>query len=74
MTWIYLLNLYIYLILNNKREELINLLRIDFELERDIIFENGKNYWNLPCFRNSKIEIPDRIFEIKSLKKAICQF
>ena len=69
-----LLNLYIYLILNNKREELINLLRIDFELERDIIFENGKNYWNLPCFRNSKIEIPDRIFEIKSLRKPFVNF
>ena len=64
-----LLNLYIYLILNDKRDELTNLVRSDFELQRDIIFENGKNYWNLPCFRNSKIEIPDRIFEIKSLRR-----
>ena len=69
-----LLNLYIYLILNNKRDELINLLRKDFELQRDIIFENGKNYWNLPCFRNSKIEIPDRIFEIKSLRRPFVNF
>ena len=67
-----LLNLYIYLILHDFKEELVKFLEIDIDLKRDIIFENSKNYWNLPCFRNSKLKIPDRLFEIKSLRKSIC--
>ena len=69
-----LLNLYIYLILHNFKEELIKMLKIDFDLQKDIIFENNKNYWNLPCFRNSKLKIPDRLFEIKSLRKSFVSF
>ena len=69
-----LLNLYIYLILNDERDVLVNLLESDVEEQRDIIFENGKNYWNLPCFRNSKLKIPDRLFEIKSLRRPFVNF
>ena len=69
-----LLNLYIFLLLNDFKEELIKLLKIDIDLQKDIIFENNKNYWNLPCFRNSKLNIPDRLFEIKSLRKSFVSF
>ena len=55
------LNLYIYLILHDFKEELINLLKDNIELEKDIIQDDGKNYWNLSLFRNSKIKIPDSI-------------
>ncbi len=69
-----LLNLYIYLILHDYKEELIKLLKIDIDLQKDIIYENGKNYWNLPCFRNSKLKIPDSIFNIKSLRRSFISF
>jgi glycosyltransferase involved in cell wall biosynthesis len=69
-----LLNLYVYLILHDYKEELIKLLKLDIDLQKDIIYENGKNYWNLPCFRNSKLKIPDRIFEIKSLRRSFISF
>ena len=69
-----LMNLYIYLILNDLKEELIKLLKEDIELQKDIIFENGKNYWNLPLFRNSKIKIPDRLFEINTLRRSFVNF
>lgn len=69
-----LLNLYIYLILNDFKDELAMFLDSDIEQERDIIFENGKNYWNLPFFRNSKFKIPDRLFEIKFLNRPFVNF
>ncbi len=75
-----LLNLYIYLILHDFRQELVKLVKKDMDLkksidlQKDIIFENGKNYWNLPYFRNSKLKIPDRLFEIKSLRKSFVTF
>ncbi|MGB9979569.1 glycosyltransferase family 2 protein [Methanobacterium sp.] len=75
-----LINLYIYLILHDFREELVKLVELDLDLEekidlqKDIIFENGKSYWNLPYFRNSKLKIPDRLFEIKSLRKSFVTF
>jgi glycosyltransferase involved in cell wall biosynthesis len=69
-----LLNLYIYLILHEYNKELIKLLKIDIDLQKDIIYENGKNYWNLPCFRNSKLKIPDSIFKIKSLRRSFISF
>ena len=68
------LNLYIYLILHDLRDELVKLLKEDIELQKDIIFENGKNYWNLPLFRNSKLKIPDRLFEIKNLRRLFVNF
>ncbi len=68
------LNLYIYLILHDFKEELINLLKDNIELEKDIIQDDGKNYWNLSLFRNSKIKIPDRFFEIKSLRRFFVNF
>ena len=69
-----LLNLYIYLILHNFRDELVILLKSDTDGQKDIIFENGKNYWNLPCFRNSKLKIPDTLFVIKSLRRSFVNF
>jgi glycosyltransferase involved in cell wall biosynthesis len=69
-----LLNLYIYLILHDFREELVELLKMDINIQKDIHFENGKNYWNLPFFRNSKLKIPDSLFEIKSLRRSFIKF
>jgi glycosyltransferase involved in cell wall biosynthesis len=75
-----LLNLYIYLILHDFKQELVKLVKNDMDLnkeidlQKDIIFENDKNYWNLPYFRNSKLKIPDRLFEIKSLRKSFVRF
>jgi glycosyltransferase involved in cell wall biosynthesis len=68
------LNLYIYLILHGFKEELIDLLKVDLELENNVIFDNGKNYWKLPGFRDSKLKIPDSLFEIKSLRRSFVNF
>ena len=40
---------------------------MDLGLEKSIINEYKKSYWNLPLFRNEKIGIPDELFEIKSI-------
>lgn len=68
------LNLYIYMILHDFRDELYRLVKSDIDQQRDIVFENGKNYWNSSCFRNSKLKIPDRLFEIKSLIRPFVNF
>lgn len=60
-------NLYIYLILNNHRRELKQLLKTGFKVFTDVVDENGKSYWNLPLFRNPNINVPDSLFEIKRL-------
>ena len=60
-------NLYIYLILNNHRKELKQLLKTGFKVFTDVVDENGKSYWNLPLFRNPNINVPDSLFEIKRL-------
>lgn len=75
-----LLNLYVYLILHDFRDEVVKLvkrdtdLQRDIDLQKDILFENGKNYWNLSCFRNSKLKIPDKLFEIKELRSSFVAF
>ncbi len=60
-------NLYIYLILNNHRKELKQLLKTGFKIFKDVVNENNKSYWNLPLFRNPDLDVPDRLFEIKRL-------
>ena len=60
-------NLYVYLISNNHRNELKQLLMLDLKHQREVYDENGKSYWNLPLFRNPDVSIPDRLFEIKQL-------
>ena len=60
-------NIYIYMILNRLNNELEKLLNLNLNLERDIICENNKNYWNLPCFKNNNLNIPKELFEIKNL-------
>jgi glycosyltransferase involved in cell wall biosynthesis len=69
-----LLNLYIYLILHDYKDDLVKLLKSDIDGQTNIIFENGKNYWNLPCFRHSRLKIPDRLFEIDSLTRSFVNF
>ena len=54
-------NLYIYLILNNHRRELKQLLKTGFKVFTDVVDENGKSYWNLPLFRNPNINVPDEL-------------
>lgn len=60
-------NLYIYLILNNCRNELKQLLKLDLKSFREVVDEDHKSYWKLPLFRDSNIDIPDRLFEIKRM-------
>lgn len=61
-------NIYIYLILNKKFEDVKKLVELDLVNEREIINENNKSYWNLPFFRNEECEIPDELFEIKRIE------
>ncbi|MDA1476593.1 glycosyltransferase family 2 protein [Bacillus changyiensis] len=60
-------NLYIYLILNDLREELMYFVAAN--PKGDIIEENNRYFWALPFFRNEELLIPDELFEIKVLKK-----
>ena len=60
-------NILIYLTLNKYWDELIEFLKIKISDERDLYSENGKTYWNLPLFRNPDIDIPDELFEIKTM-------
>lgn len=63
-------NLYIYLSLNKHEKELKKLLKLDLNTEKKLYNENGKTYWDIFLFRNPKIEIPDELFEIKSMHNA----
>ncbi|PGD05767.1 glycosyltransferase family 2 protein [Bacillus toyonensis] len=58
-------NIYIYMILNNLKEELKYYLTTN--LNGKIIGEKGKYYWALPYFRNKTLNIPDHLFQIKDL-------
>ncbi|MDU0812144.1 glycosyltransferase [Bacillus siamensis] len=60
-------NLYVYFILNDLKEELIYYLSTP--PQGKVIGENGKFYWALPFFRDRSLNIPDFIFEIKTLKE-----
>jgi glycosyltransferase involved in cell wall biosynthesis len=58
-------NLYIYMILNDLRDELIYYL--SNTPNGEIIEEDGRYYWALPYFRDDAVRIPDKLFEIKVL-------
>ncbi|MED0985276.1 glycosyltransferase family 2 protein [Bacillus paramycoides] len=58
-------NIYIYMILNNLKEELKYYLTTN--LNGKIIGEKGKYYWALPYFRDKSLNIPDDLFRIKDL-------
>lgn len=60
-------NVYAYLISNNYKNELKELLQLDLKYQREVYEEDGKSYWNLPLFRNPNIPIPDELFEINQL-------
>ncbi|MFD3446631.1 glycosyltransferase family 2 protein [Microbacteriaceae bacterium 4G12] len=60
-------NLYIYMILNDLREEL--LVALSSNLTGEVMKEDGKFYWKLPYFRNPSIHCPDHLFEIKVLRE-----
>ncbi|PKR82660.1 glycosyltransferase family 2 protein [Heyndrickxia camelliae] len=62
-------NIYIYMILNNLKSELINYLTN--EPKGKIIGENGNFYWTLPYFRDKTVKIPDHLFRINTLFEAI---
>lgn len=59
-------NLYLYLSLNDCKDEIKEVIR-NHANYRELIDEDGKTYWNMPLFRNEKLNIPDEIFEVKSL-------
>jgi glycosyltransferase involved in cell wall biosynthesis len=58
-------NLYIYFILHDQVNYLIQFL--EDEPKGEIIEEEGIYYWALPLFRNEKAKIPDDLFKIKDL-------
>lgn len=62
-------NLYLYMISNDLREELIYYLATN--PTGKIIYEDGNYYWSLPFFRNKSIVIPDDLFKIKVLLKGL---
>lgn len=60
-------NIYLYLLLENKIEELMDFIN---EIHKGkIVAENGIDYWELPYFRNKNLEIPDEIFVVKIIEK-----
>lgn len=58
-------NILIYLILNDYKRDLFNLLKLNITHQRRIFNGDGKSYWKLPLFRHSMVKIPDELFEIK---------
>ena len=61
-------SIYLYLIKNQKRDELKRLLELKLSQENEVVNENGKTYWKLPFFRDEKVNIPDELFELHFLK------
>lgn len=59
-------NIYLYLSLNDLKDEIKELI-INNKNYRDIMDDGEKSYWNTPLFRNERLNIPDEIFEIRSL-------
>lgn len=59
-------NLYLYLTLNDRKDEIKEVLQSNINY-RDILDEEGKSYWNMPLFRNDEENIPDEVFEVRSL-------
>ena len=60
-------NLSAFLISNNYKSELKELLQLDLKQQREVYDENGVSYWKLPLFKNPNIDIPDELFKIKQL-------
>ena len=60
-------NIIIYLALNDYRKEIRQMVELDLDNQRELIDDNDKTYWNLPLFRNEEVDIPDELFEIKSM-------
>ena len=60
-------NIYAYLIINNYRNELKELLRLSLKNQREICDENNNSYWKLPLFRNPDVPVPDKLFKVKYL-------
>ena len=61
-------NLYVYLILNNFKEELMHILNFQELLKNDFINENKDSFYRLDYFRNNNLKIPDDIFKINILQ------
>lgn len=59
-------NIYLYLSLNDLKDEIKDLI-INNKNYRDVMDDGEKSYWNTPLFRNERLNIPDEIFEIRSL-------
>lgn len=59
-------NIYLYLSLNDLKDEIKELI-INNKNYRDVMDDGEKSYWNTPLFRNERLNIPDEIFEIRSL-------
>lgn len=58
-------NVYIYMILHDLREELVDFLKQ--EPQGKIVEEDGKFYWALPYYKNDKTYIPDELFQLKKM-------
>lgn len=58
-------NIMIYLVLNDLKDEVKDMLKLDLTAQRNLIKRNDKTYWNLPLFENPNI--PDDLFEVKSM-------
>jgi len=63
-------NLLIYLTYHNYQKELKELLESNLSIQRDVYDDDvaKTSYWNLHLFRNSKIDIPDFLFEINYMQ------
>ena len=59
-------NLYLYLTLNDKREEIKEILESDINY-REMHDEDDISYWNMPLFRNEEVNVPDDVFKVRSL-------
>jgi len=63
-------NLYVYLILNNFNEELLNILNFKDLLKANLVEENKDSFFNL-SLKNKNLKIPDNIFKIKLLENKL---
>ena len=59
-------NLCAYFILNKQIDTLEEFL-LNYSTVKNIFIEKDKIYWDLKYFRNSKYNIPDKLFEIKNI-------
>jgi len=60
--------LYVYLILNNLKEELVYILNSQNLLKGDFIEENNDSLYDFNYFRNNNLKIPTTIFKINTLQ------